>query len=434
MTEKTFKSAFKGNEEWLAEKLSVTKELLRALKDKGIIKEASVSTIDKEVDESDKVDALIKILRRANDAFLSTFCDILIEQEQEHVVERIWPEKCSASSSKLVSELKEVLEPDYGLPLKLRGASVITSEQYDLVREAVRKADVSVHHRVTCLLEALRENGKSLNDETFLKVLREDDQTHVVNLIAVNGSTEEINGDDRPLNEQQRLRFHDSRLYDEMDSKNQQLQNFLFSEKVISRAQRSKVMSQGTPEEANELLIRILTRRSVANVKRFIVGLRIIGQASLVDSLVEAKVVVLVRSFNRDPAVIEDFRRMEERVVASSRCLRQLHQTAYDIDGWFRETDDGCEIELEITSVELINSLGWYIVCRNAQTLERLWQLYDSGTLSEKLGALFNRWCGCEGHEAVQLHIEWSYGDFENCKAFLNESGGLPFGPIYEVS
>jgi uncharacterized protein YqgV (UPF0045/DUF77 family) len=234
MTEKTFESAFKGNEGWLAKKLSVTKELLRALKDKGIIKEESVTKIDKEVDEGDKVDTLIKILCRGNDAFLSTFCDILIEQNQKHVVERIWPEKYSVSSSKLVSELKEVLEPDYGLPFKLRGANVITSEQYDVVREAVRKADVSVHHRVMCLLEALRENGKSLNDETFLKVLSEDDQTHVVNLIAVNGSIEEINGDDRPLNEQQRRRFHDSRLYNDMDSKNEQLQKFLLSEKVIS--------------------------------------------------------------------------------------------------------------------------------------------------------------------------------------------------------
>jgi hypothetical protein len=89
----TFAVALKGKAQFLATTLDVSAELLRELRNKGIITAEHNSQIQQVADKSGKVDKLIEILERRPDEDFPEFCKILVERYQEHVVDEIWPQR-----------------------------------------------------------------------------------------------------------------------------------------------------------------------------------------------------------------------------------------------------------------------------------------------------------------------------------------------------
>jgi hypothetical protein len=121
--EMTFKVAFEGKTEWLAAKLDVTDELLRALFDAHIINQEHLWEIEQTSDKFHRVDKLCRILECQDDRKFLEFCEILTKKGQQFVVDKLrstGKQSTDQPKNELEDELKEILEPDYGLPYFLR--------------------------------------------------------------------------------------------------------------------------------------------------------------------------------------------------------------------------------------------------------------------------------------------------------------------------
>jgi hypothetical protein len=112
--------AFKSRNIELAQKLDVTNELLRKLEDAKIIDSASFRRIKNIKDNSDKVDDLLYVIERRDDSLLPDFCKILRDVDQLNVVKLILPDghylRHELIPDELDAELKQTVEPRYGLP------------------------------------------------------------------------------------------------------------------------------------------------------------------------------------------------------------------------------------------------------------------------------------------------------------------------------
>jgi hypothetical protein len=121
----TFKVVFKGKSSYLSEKLEVSDSLLRKLKDTQLITQEHVTEIQEKSSNGKKVDCLLEILGYRDDSQLRDFFKILIDEGQPHVVKMLLPEDHSMRSElfpeELDAELKEIVEPDYGLTELLYG-------------------------------------------------------------------------------------------------------------------------------------------------------------------------------------------------------------------------------------------------------------------------------------------------------------------------
>lgn len=491
-----FQIAFKGNTRWLAGKLDVTDELLRTLVDKDVLKREHQSNIIKASDNARKVDVLLSILERRDDRLFSKFCDTLVDEGQRHVVDRLrstyteatrttsreagvskntvevkeilepntglsyretpltvqqlvvhqpqLPIELSATTPRhevneannaTEIELQELLEPDYGLPSKLFNQGIITERQRSIIME-----ERPVQSRVFNLLQAVKETFGNLNHADFLKALIDDGQEHVANFIKVNGIIDDITGDDRPLNQQQRRRLFQPCLLFELDLRDAELHDMMLRERVISSPQSKKVTQQRTEFNGNEVLLTIMMRRSVTNVKRFIVFLHKAGHSNAVEQLTKVGVITRLRTMIPSSMLSGDSTMEKEMGIAEifkqssghlERCLWWPAQAQME----FERELSGMEFEfdMEIIYIELANSLHWHIICGNVQTLENIRRLYLRGSYSQLLNTIFNRLCRCENNEGFKLHVEWTAEDFEDCRSFFNYSRGQPFGKLTEL-
>lgn len=300
---RTFKETFRGIEDWLVNNLEVTDNLLTRLLQKKTIMAHHVEYIQAAGSDGDKVIRLLRVLERRDDASFYDFCLCVNDDNQQHVAEKLCPERFerpntrkrrvrsrtpSGTSISMLSELEEILEPDYGLCCKMRQAGVITPEHLTTFWEGR-----TVKQRVFNLLQAVVENEKALYDERFLKVLREDFQGHVANFVVVKGEVNKkvayelplgeqerqimlktINllkvADERPLSEHERKRLlHNINLVKDLDLMDPDLQRLLLEKHVLNKKQMDDVTSAKTRVLSNSRLLRILTRRSVADVKQF---------------------------------------------------------------------------------------------------------------------------------------------------------------------
>lgn len=84
-----FKKAFEGNTQYLANNLEVPDDLIRALFDQRIINREHASKIKKASDNPEKVDQLISILECGKGGYFSTFCDVLVNQNQQHIADKL---------------------------------------------------------------------------------------------------------------------------------------------------------------------------------------------------------------------------------------------------------------------------------------------------------------------------------------------------------
>lgn len=420
-----FYNAFKGKTEKLSETLDVTDVLLRALVDKDVIDREHQLEIQQAYGKAKKVDVLLLILERRDDNLFSTFCGILAEKGQQHVVKML-------CSNKLEVELEDILEPNYGLPSDLFYQNVITQKERDFV------LGVSiVQSRVSNLLQVVKQKSDGLNDKHFLDVLTNGMQKHVAEFIKVNGDINSIIDDTyRPLNEQQRRRLFDPSLRTEVDLRNTELHYMMRRKQVVSLRQSERVTKHPDMFDGNEILLDILMRRSVADVKRFIVCLHNAGYSSTVDQLTTSGVIIRSRtvissskSLEEEIRVAEFFRLSDGRKMVLEFCQWWLPQAENEFKREFPEKE--LELDFEIFSIDLANSLQWHIMCRTLQTLENLRWFYFHGSYSKLLNAIFNRsLCHCyrENIEPFELHVEWTADDFEQCRSFFNSSRSQPFG------
>ena len=174
-----------------------------------------------------------------------------------------------AVANKLETELREVVEPDYGLPEKLCEMQIITKEQLEEILD-----EKSVESRSTCLLQLVRKNLDKLKHDSFVKALTDTDQRHVASFINANGRNTGEFGDVWPLSKEQRSLLSRYILFKEMNSDLSRLQDCL-NKNVLSTEQMKHVECQRNQRDRIKHLLRILQRRSVADLKNFIVCLEL---------------------------------------------------------------------------------------------------------------------------------------------------------------
>jgi len=434
----SFGAAFQAKEGYLRKTLDVSGDLLANLKDRHILTDEHVEHLTEIKNQFKIASKLVEILKRRDPTLLYSFYDALFETKQDHVVKELAPEYYQqkkeqkpveihsnvenvANIEPLTQDLRETQEPDYLLPDNLYGVCVISDEQRQLIRE-----EKPVHNRVSCLLQAVKKyNSEGLKDSRFLKALKDDNQTHVANLITTDGNIGPTYGDIRPLVEQQRRRLLNHKvLLEDMNSRSKRLRTLLVSNKVVSDLQSDHVKAEKTRYFSNARLLRIMRRRSVADVKNFIKCLAQTNQKKIANQLTDAGVVACLHTNIGNSTLSAEDQLLKEGEAADN--------FTYGHPGKCQRAEETCERMSGngqyILGVEVNQSLVWFILCLNLPALESLRRSYEavSGELTEMLSTIFNSLCCSIG--AFQLHIEWSDNDYEECKAFFNESSGLPFG------
>jgi hypothetical protein len=311
---------------------------------------------------------------------------------------------------------------------------MITQKQ----REIILQGSL-VQNRVADLLQAVKKKFGNLIHSSFLDVLINDMQKHVAEFIKVNGNVNSITEDtNRPLNEQQRRSLFHPSLRTEVDLRNTELHDSMLHERVISSQQSKAVTAQQTEFDGNELLLKILMRRSVADVKRFICFLHKTGQSEIAGCLTETGVIIHCRS------TISSSTSSGNRILEEEKCVAEFsrqpdgQKKVHQVYKWWRQKAEkefqrefpemNFVLDIILWFIEPKNSLHWLVMCRNVQTLDNLRWLYFRGSYSKLLNAIFNRLRRCKNSEPLKLHVEWSSEDFEKCRSFFSFSHGQPFG------
>ena len=430
----TFEEAFAGKKSNLSKKLRVTSTLLLKLDDHEIVQAESCTDIRNIARKSDKVAALLEVLQQSDDSYFVLFCKILIEDGQLHVVKIMFPNDDDPVWNEILPlevHLKGIIELDYELPGQLYSVGVISHEERDKFKDRTKK----IHDRVGFMLQAVKKNSrkKELADaDSFLRALQEVCQEHVVNFIKENGHGKHKSirlnstdyGDDWPLVDQQRRRLSDCKLLDKITPHNEEFQDLLLKEHVISKSQKDDVMNITDECKANGQLLRVLERRSVKDVKRFIVCLMQTGQKAAVDCLCAKGVVVKMITRLKNQEICSESRQTENM---ASQCLNEhVHENGrgyvFDVDSY----------DYEVISLSPTQSLVLYIACRSLESLDRLRLLYvrSRDQLEHILLVILSTLCGCDKDYPVKLSVTWTTDDYESCKTFIRGKAGRPFGNI----
>jgi hypothetical protein len=422
----TFNKAFKGKEYFLGQKLDVTDKLLRKLKDANLIDEASFTKIKKLDDNASKVDELLDVVKRRDDSLLPKFCEILKDVDQLHVVERILPGEHSLRfelvPDALDTKLIITVEPRYGLPEDLYSKGVIDLGQRKIINDAT-----SVDDRVFRLLKAVKQKCEHLKVDAFLQALEDHYQSHVVNLIKTNGKIGDDFGDVRPLNDQQRRRLWSTQdVVSKLDLQEGKFLDRLQARAVISDMQQKDVdiKSKQSYHESIQLLIEILERRSVANLKQFIECLDETKQSTIVQWLTEKGAVGFLHATIDQQETSErvelQAEEMLEKHLNNPNCLK-----TNDMVSQLRKVMDKNGYKIPWTKKS--KSIAWYVMCHTVEKLESLRRLYESPSklLTRLLQCIFSQ--VCMSSYSLQLSVKWTTEDFETCRRFLTETSGRPF-------
>ena len=400
----TFKSAFEGKREILTEKLEVSDDLLRKLNDAKILESRHFDDIIDIRRNCNRVDKLLEILKMRDDKLLHEFCNILDQSGQQHVVDILMPELRHVSG-----ELYEIVEPFYGLELKLYEKEIISEANFEHICDEKKRDNVSqvAAYLLFCVLQKL----KSFKDRKFVHALRKSNQLHVANFVKYDGNIGLECGDLRPLNVQQRRRLlciTTKRLRKDTDFRKTNLLELLLRKEVISDAQQEDVERSGkTRSESNGILLRILKRRSLKDVKNFFSALEEVGQNGAVEVFTEPYSIAQIRT--KILGFTENDEEVERRFI----------------ENFNNQTKTVGTSDIEILRVEQRASLAWYIVCRTPESVESLRKEYIDGNLAAYLQRVFDS--ACES-EAYKLQVNWGYEDFEDCKKLFDTHSGMPFG------
>lgn len=423
----TFKEAFGGKAFELASKLKVTNELLLKLMDAKIIDSASFRRIKKSYYNSGKVGDLLHVVEQRDDSLLPDFCRILKDVEQLDVVKLILPNghylRYELIPCEVDAKLVITVEPRYGLLGDLYSRSVI----YDYQQTISSNDQIPVNERVWYLLQAVKKNWGTLNNEAFLQALKDDNQLHVVNYINADGKIGPEFGDVRPLSEQQRRRLWSTQdVVVKLDLQEGRFLDLLQARGVISAMQQKDVAdkSKQSRNESFKLLLEILERRSLADLNQFIELLCVTKQWSIVQWLTEKGAVARLRSTINQPEMLTD-RELNVEAVFEKTFNDLNYQKEYNLAIRLRELME--KNGFKITYVRNENSIVWFIMCRSLDRVNVLRWLYDfpSKLLSNTLQCIFSHTCGST--RGLQLCVKWTTKDFEKCRHFVNKTPGQPF-------
>lgn len=412
----TFKEVFRDKKDQLETGLSVSSNFLRKFMDAALIPKRDI-----ESGGYFSAQEFLDLLESCDSTRLIEVCKILRENHNLRIVMMILPARhrvrYEVIPEELEAELENILEPDYGLPDKLYSNEVINDEQ-----RAGALSEKPVQRRVHCLLQAVKEKWGSVKADCFLKSLEEDGQLHIVNFI-----TGKDHGDVVPLNEQQRRRLLClERALETLDTRGSGLIELLQKTNVLSALQVDDIFSRKSRETIVRRLIRILERKSVADVQLFIVCLDEAAQINVSDRFNEVGVVARV------------FTSISHEEMAEKDLLEKLSQFVQHFNNCFRSSEwlvasslyeymEKLEYEVVNVKVELEKQVTWYIMCRSVQSLESLRELHLSADrwLGKQLQWIFN--CLHGGDERLQLSATWDDTDFQRCQTFLAASSSRPF-------
>jgi hypothetical protein len=173
--------------------------------------------------------------------------------------------------------LIERIEPNYGLLYELSKQNVITYRQ----QKECSIPYTTIYKRNEAILELLV--GKSEEEhKLFLTALRETSQLHIVNYILHNGVYDDQLNDVWPLDEKQfyKLITNQLCLVDQLAIKPDLLERLL-TLRCINYQQMKSIYDTAMQSDQIDMLVDILTRRSVADFKNFILCLRETHQSHL---------------------------------------------------------------------------------------------------------------------------------------------------------
>jgi len=490
-----FEQAFKGKKTDVIRKLVVSTLLLNDLVERGLLTEQQKEYVSLIRTNYDKADALLTLLCKRSDAEFDEFCVALHKDNQQNIVQLIEPNfhKPTAQKEEVLGsfqtaereevlrafqtaereevlgafrnisqlydplqnmstgELKELIEPDYGLLDQLYSNDVLDLVQCSEISGLCRSDNfIGKQKRVSRLLQyvqqgvTIQENNKSIlealvENSPFIDALNVTYQHHVVNYIEASGVIGNILGNDRPLSEQQRKRLHPCAILVEqsdMDSGDAELQIRLIRGKVISPGQLEDVNEQKSVIQMNKRLLQIMQRRSLANVILFIKDLQAIGQHKVVERLMGRGVFVGLKTEISDKTMtIEDKNTSESLFITYWKKFVKFLYERY-LGGSYEAAERSCErlnkLGCEIYSVEHTNSILWHIKCRSLESLEGLSECYHRSDLVGILQSIFNCLCVNEGHRPTQLSVNWNLEEFERCRSYMRETSGLPFGSLVD--
>lgn len=421
----TFREAFSGKKKGALQKaLIVTDDLLLQLVNADIIHQCDIGRIRRIVGRNRRAQELLDILQRGDKSVFRDFCDIVKSHGQLDVLKIMLPrghhERHRVMPEELETELTELILPSSSLAEKLYSTGIINSKQRTTLRQ--KQSDTS---RVTYLLQSIKKNWGSVKAECFLRALLEDGQSHVVNLIAGNGEGGPQCGDNCPLYEQQRRKLWCIRNASEaLNLRRGSLLQLLQDRKILSAAQVDDVLLERSEEDGVRCLIKILERRSLADLKQFLVCLRETGHNGVLDRLTEVGIVAFVGSSVINHEMPEEAQ-LEKQKQFVQNFNKRFHVREFDLVS--RICLQLEKLGIEILNVKMEQRVTWYILCRTVQSLESLRQLYYSpcNQLAEALQCIFNSLN--VGAEKLQLSVEWSNEDYENCHKWFSEPSGGSF-------
>jgi hypothetical protein len=312
--------------------------------------------------------------------------------------------------------LENIVEPDYGLPEKLYSSGIIEKEQCDIIIK-----QKSVGRRVFYLLQAVEENWGNVKVEYFLQSLKEEGQCHVVNFIKENGEIDASFGDLRPLNEQQRRRLTClATVRETLDLCGGKLLDMLQNKNVLSARQVNDIMTKEHSVKRNKRLLRILSRRNVADLKQFIESLDETNQHSVVQLLTEVGAVIRISTtIDQSQMLVEDILAKQKQFVLNFSDGNRSNKS--DIAAKIRQ-------RMEVVSVNTEEEhIAWYIMCRTVQSCDHLRYMYKGP--SRQLINIF-RWifnCLSSDEDNLLFSMKWSDEDYGSSRSFLTETSGRTF-------
>jgi len=260
---------------------------------------------------------------------------------------------------------------------------------------------------------------KKPNDafDGFSDALNQTGQSHVTYLLTGNGNS-------HPLKEEYRnslLANKRDYLVNTIDSTSSGLISTLMTKGVISDYDQQRVTGaqSDTAENRNEIMLNLIVRKSQSDFFKFISALTETDQAHVVLTLIGGKVIAKAKSVyeretdagrirNVDAQLLEYIRQMFEN---SGDVVRRLTKVLSNHGVTVSDIRDGC-IEFTFT-------------CENAESVQYLLQLCNSGKLAQMMNEAFCPHFASKGLKSLDLAISDQPMTSEHHQALLSQEKWL---------
>jgi len=363
-----------------------------------------LSTIDQKC--SALLDALIQVPNDLQESVSEGFVKALRESGQDHVanIYRKESDKVPMSDDHLdkltqhFDLLCQFIEPGNILTRKLFSMKVINHADKEYIRSKSGYNEMSQK-----LIDILMRKADDAYD-SFIDALNATEQSHVTFILTGEG-------DSRPLKDEHRSRLRTTRakLVKMMDSKNTGLVSSLMSKSVFSDDDDEQVTATEINDERNEIILKLVARKSQAAFFSFISALNDNDQTHVVVEMIGrdiiAKIKTIYETGNLSETVgplnvdAELVKFMHEMFANNGVVVARINEILSEKDVSVADVRVGC---IEIT-----------FTCQCAGSVRNLQRLYENGELEVSMNEAFLPKFADKG--LASLKVEIAEHQFEQC-------------------